>query len=142
MKLLVIILAGSSAFAAGWEAVQRIPVDQKIEVSVRNGPRTRAAFVSANGDAMVVHDGAGDRSIARAEILRVRAADPGRRVRKGLLWTLVGAGSGVGIGWAVCPHCANEGNGSKFIVPGVAIGATVGSLGFLSSPYRTVYQSR
>jgi hypothetical protein len=132
----------SAAFAAEWEAIQRIPVDHKIEITTRDGTRTRVAFVSATGEAIVVREKSGGRSIARAEIRQVRVADPARRVRNGLIWTAVGAGAGAAIGAAICPYCPNEGHGYKFVGPGVAIGAGIGALGFLPAPYRTVYKSK
>jgi len=140
MKLLFLLLAAGAAFAAGWEAVQRIPPDQKIEVTTRNGTSTRTVFVSATADAIVVREKSGERSIARAEIRQVRVADPARRVRNGLIWTAVGAGVGAAIRAAICPSCPNEGHGYKFVGPGVAIGAGAGALGFLPAPYRTVYK--
>ena len=45
-----------------------------------------------------------------------------------------------GLGVAVCPGCANEGHGGKYVGPGVAAGAAVGALGFLTSPWRTIYK--
>ncbi len=143
MKLLfVLLLSAGAMFAAEWEAIRRIPPDREIEVKTRNGTRLRAAFVSATAEAVVVREKPGERSIARSEIRQVRVADPLRRVRKGLIWTAVGAGAGLALGWAVCPHCASEGSGYKFVGPGVAIGAGLGALGFLPVPYRTVYKSK
>src|ERR1019366_8806906 len=142
MKIFFLLLVASVAFAAEWEAIQRIPLDRKIEITTRDGTRTRAAFVSATGDAMVVREKSGERSIARAEIREVRVAEPARRLRNGLIWTAVGAAIGAAIGAAVCPYCPNEGHGYEFIGPGAAIGAGAGALGFLSAPYRTVYKSK
>jgi hypothetical protein len=142
MKLFILLLVAAAVFAAEWEAIQRIPVDQKIEITTRNGTSTRAAFVSATGDSIVVREKSGERSIARAEIRRVRVADPARRLRSGLIWMAVGAVAGAAIGAAVCPSCPNEGAGYKFIGPGVAIGAGVAALSFLPTPYRTIYKSK
>ena len=138
----LLLLSAGAACAAEWEAIQRIPPDQRIEVTTRNGTRLHAAFVSATGEALVVRDKPGERSIARTEIRQVRVADPARRVRRGLIRTAVGAGVGVALGWAICPHCASEGSGYKFVGPGLAIGAGLGALGFLPVPYRTVYKSK
>lgn len=142
MKLFFLVLAASAAVAGEWEATQRIPLDQKIEITTLSGTRTRAAFVSATGQAMVVRENSGERSIARAEIRTVRVADPARRLRNGLIWTAVGAGAGVAIGTAICLPCLGEGTSHKFIGPGIAIGAGLGALGFLTVPYRTVYKSK
>jgi hypothetical protein len=141
MKLFVLLLAACAAFAAGWEGVERIPADQPIEVTTQDGTRTRATFVSATRDALVVREKSGERSIVRTEIRRVRVADPARRLRRGLIWTAVGAGAGAAAGAAVCPSCPNEGSGYKYVGPGAAAGAAIGALGFLSAPYRTVYRS-
>ena len=143
MRLLFgLLIAIGLAFAADWNTVQRLAADQKIEVVTRDGIESRALFISASPDSLIVHDNSGERSIARTDIRRVRVYDAGRRVRKGLMWTLIGAGTGAGIGAAACPYCPNEGNTSPFIGPGAAAGAGLGALGFLSSPYRTIYKSK
>jgi len=142
MKLLTLLLAVCAVLAADWGAIERLRVAQRIEVTTRNRERIRASFVSASSYAMVVREKSGERSIARAEIRTVRVADPGRRVRDGAIWTAVGAGAGAAIGEAVCPYCPNEGHGYKFVGPGAAIGAGLGALGFLPTPYRTIYKSK
>ncbi|MEX2263899.1 MAG: hypothetical protein WD696_18235 [Bryobacteraceae bacterium] len=89
---------------------------------------------------MTLRDESGQRLIARAEIREVRVADPARRVRRGFIGMAIGAAAGAGIGAAICPHCPNEGQGYKFIGPGIAIGVAAGALSFLSGSYRTVYK--
>ena len=42
MKLFFLVLAASAAVAGEWEATQRIPLDQKIEITTLSGTRTRA----------------------------------------------------------------------------------------------------
>jgi hypothetical protein len=143
MKLLVMLwLATCAAFAAEWDAVQNIAPAQRIEVTTRTGAPARGRFVSATGEAVVVREQSSERSIARADIRKVRVADPGRRLRNGFIWTAAGAGAGAAIGLAVCPYCQNEGHGNKFVGPGLAIGAAIGALGFLPAPYRTVYRGK
>ena len=142
LALLLLLTIAPAAFAGDWESVGRIPTDRKIEVTTQDGKRARGAFVSANADAIVLRDGSGERSLLRTEVRRVRVHDPLRRLRQGLIWTGVGAAAGAGIGAAVCPSCANEGHGYKFVGPGIGVGAGIGALGFLSSPYRTIYQSK
>ncbi len=144
MKLCVFLLVSGLAFAADWDSVQRIPAAQKIEVTERSGSgRVRATLVSAGPDTVVVREAAGERSIARADIRELRVFDSGRRIHRGFLWTLVGAGVGAGAGLTACVSCSNEGHDTTLYVPlGVAGGAAIGALGFLSSPYRTVYKSR
>lgn len=139
--MLLFALCVSMALASGWEAVQRLTPAARIEVVQRDGSRVRSSFVSATPGSIVVRDGTGERAIAQTDVTSVRVADPSRRVRQGLIWTAIGVGAGVGIGFAVCPSCSNEGHRSKFVGPGAAIGAGLGALGFLSSNYRTVYHS-
>jgi hypothetical protein len=144
MKLCLFLFASSLVFAADWDAVQRIPAAQKIEVTERSGGgRLRATLVSAGRDSVVMREASGERSIPRADIRELRVFDPGRRTHRGLLWTLVGAGAGAGASLAGCVSCSGEGRDTKQYVPlGVGVGAAIGALGFLSSPYRTVYKSR
>ena len=77
------MLAGT-AFAAEWDAVRRIPLDGKIEITTRDGARTRASFVAATGERITVREKTGERSFAQPEIRRMRVADPSRRARNGL----------------------------------------------------------
>jgi hypothetical protein len=142
MKLLFLYLAASLAFSAGWEAIERIPPDRKIEVTTRDGTRSHAVFVSTTTEVLVVREKSGERSITRAGITRVRVVEPARRVRNGLIWTAIGVGAGASLGWAICPYCPNEGAGYKFVGPGMAVGAGLGALGFLPVPYVTVYKSK
>jgi len=68
MKLFFLLLVAGMTFAAEWDAIQRIPVDQKIENTTRKGASTRGAFVSASGESIVVRKKSGQRSVARADI--------------------------------------------------------------------------
>ena len=142
MKLFLVLLIAGVAAAADWEAIQRIGVNDKIEVTTLDGKRTRGAFISSSGAAVVLRDGSSERAVMRTEIRRVRIYDPSRRVRKGVMWTLIGAAAGAGAGVAACPYCPNEGNTSPYIGLGAGVGAGLGALGFLSNPYRTVYKNK
>lgn len=129
-------------FGADWGAVRRLSPDQKIEVTTLNGQRSRGTFVSSTAGNVVIREKSGEQSIAQGDVRRVRVYDPARRIRKGVMWTLIGAGIGAGAGAAVCPYCPNEGNTSPYIGPGAAVGAALGALGFLSEPYRTIYRHK
>jgi hypothetical protein len=144
MKLLLFLFASSLVFATGWDDIQRIPAAQKIEVIEQGGHSPlRATLVSASSDTVVIREASGERSIPRADIRELRVFDSGRRVHRGLLWTLVGAGAGAGASLAACSSCSGEGRDTATYAPlGVGAGAAIGALGFLSSPYRTVYRSR
>ena len=141
LKLCLLFVMATVADAAGWDAVQRVAPGHRIEVTMKSASM-KGAFVSASDAALVVRTKAGEQSIARAEVKRVEIADPGKRVRRGLLLTAIGAGVGAGLGFAVCPYCANEGNGSKYVAPMTAAGAGLGALTFLPTPYSTIYKSR
>ena len=139
MKLILLFFLATAAFAADWAAVESIGRDRNIEVTTRNGTRTRAMLAAANGDALTVREPAGERTFSRTEIRRVRVADPKRRIRSGLIWTAVGAAVGALTGELACVSCPNEGHGYEYVGPGLGIGAGIGTLRFLRSPYRTVY---
>jgi hypothetical protein len=144
MKLCLFLFASGLVFAADWGDVQRIPASHKIEVTERNAKgRLRATLVSAGPDSVVVREASGERSIPKADIRELKVFDSARRTHRGVLWMLVGAGAGAGASLAACVSCAGEGHDTAQYVPaGVGVGAAIGALGFLSSPYRTVYKSQ
>lgn len=143
MRIVCLLLIAAGALFAGWEELKGVPPARKMEVSVRRGDTAKGTFVSASDTAIIVRESTGERSIARAEIRKIRVADPSRRLRNGLIGTAVGVGVGLAAGWAVCPHCANEGSAGRFIGPGIGIGAGVGAAaGFLPAPWRTIYSSK
>jgi hypothetical protein len=139
--LAMMLLAAVTAFGAGWDSVTRIAEGQKIELRMRDGSELKGTFISATAESIAIRYKSGEQSIERANVLRVRVYDAGRRTRKGVMWTAIGAGAGFGVGAAVCPQCSNEGAGAKYVGPGVALGAGMGAVGgFLSSPYKTIYE--
>lgn len=141
-KWIVCLLTALSAFA-GWDDVRRLPTERKIEISMRKGEPARGTFVAAGDAELVVRESAGERTIARGEIRRVRVLDSSRRTRNAAIGAAVGAGVGLAAGFLVCPHCANEGNGGKYVGPLGAAGAGAGAaVGLLASPYRTIYKAK
>ena len=77
MKLCLLLFASSLVFAADWDAVQRIPAAQRIEVTERSGGgRLRATLVSASPDTVVVREPSGERSNPQADIRELRVFDP------------------------------------------------------------------
>jgi hypothetical protein len=144
MKIVLFLFVSSLVFAADWDAVQRIPAAQRIEVTEwTGGHRLRATLVSTSSDTIVVRGDFGERSVPKADIRELRIFDPGRRTHRGLLWTLIGGGAGTGASLAACVSCQGEGRNMATYVPlGVAGGAAIGALGFFTSPYRSVYKIR
>ena len=128
------------SLGTGWNSVMRITEGQKIELKTRDGAKLKGTLISASAESIAIRYKSGERSIDRADVQRVSVYDAGRRTRRGIMLTAIGAGAGLGIGFAVCPQCANEGAGAKYVGPGVGVGAGLGALGFLSSPYKTVYE--
>ena len=92
-KLLILLLAVNVSLAADWEAILQVQAGKRIEITTRDGVQARGALWSAAADAAVIRDESGERSFARAEVRRVRVYEPGRRIRRGLLWTAVGRAS-------------------------------------------------
>src|SRR5947209_8511540 len=117
MKTYLFLFVSSLVLAADWDAVERIPAAQKIEVTERSrGGGLRATLVSAGPDTVVVREASGDRSIARADIRELRVFDSGRRAHRGVLWTVVGAGAGAAASLAACTSCPGEGrNVAKYV---------------------------
>lgn len=142
IMLAAILSATALAQRPSWDTLERTLPGHKVEVSPRQGNTLRGEFVSINAESIVVRGKRGEQSIPRTSVRRVAVHDPPRRLRNGLLSTAVGLGAGIGIGFAVCPYCGNEGHATKFVVPGMAAGAGLGALGFLPVPYRTVYRSK
>ena len=137
MKLLLLLLLVSAApLAAEWNDVMRLAAGDRVELRTKDGAKLRSEFVSATADSIVVRD----KTVQRPEISELKVYDSGRRIRHGVLWTIIGAAAGVGIGFAVCPYCANEGHGEKFVGPGGAAGAGRGALGFLTAPWKRIYK--
>ncbi|HVW11233.1 MAG TPA: hypothetical protein VHC90_21760 [Bryobacteraceae bacterium] len=136
MKLLLLLLAATFPLAAEWSDVMHLSPGDKVEVRTNDGAKVRSEFVSATADSLSVKD----KTVQRSEIQEVKVYDSGRRIRRGVLWTIIGAAAGAGAGFAACPGCANEGHGGRYVGPGVAGGAAIGTLGFLSSPWKRVYK--
>lgn len=143
MKTIALLLLGSLALAgASWESLQKLNAGDSIELTASGEKPRTVTYRSSSADSLIIATASSELSIARADVERVRMKQPGRRTRLGVLSTAIGAAAGAGIGLAVCPGCSGEGVGGKYIGPGVAAGAGIGALGFLSSDYRIVYQKR
>jgi hypothetical protein len=136
MKVLALLLVAVAPLAAEWGDVMHLAAGERVEVRTKDGAKLQSEFVSATADSIVVRV----KTVQRADISEVKVYDSGRRIRRGILWTIIGAAAGAGAGVAVCPSCANEGHGGKYVGPGVAAGAGIGALGFLTSPWKRIYK--
>lgn len=134
--LLLLVLVTAVPALADWSDVMHLGPGDQVEIHTSDGATMRANFVSATADSIAVKD----KTMQRSSIREVKVYDPGRRIRRGVLWTIIGAAAGAGAGFAACPGCAGEGHGAKYVGPGVAAGAAVGALGFLTSPWKRIYK--
>ncbi len=139
MKLFALLLFAALAQAASWEQLAQF-TQRQIELTSTQGAKTRGTLLAVNSDSLSISDNTGQKSIPKSEVQEIRLHDPEHKIRRGWLFTAIGAGAGAALGVAVCPGCANEGNGAKFVAPGIAAGAGLGALSFLASPYRSIYR--
>lgn len=139
MKLFALFLIAALAQAASWEQLGQF-TQRQVELTSTQGSKTRGTLIAVNNDSLSISDNTGQKSVLKSEVQEIRLHDPAHKIRRGWLFTAIGAGAGAGLGVAVCPGCANEGNGAKFVAPGIAAGAGLGALSFLASPYRTIYR--
>jgi hypothetical protein len=120
--LLVVLLYAGTASGADWDAVQLIERDHKVGIVTGDGAVVHGAFRSATADEIQLLEKTGERSIERRRIRRVGVHDPSRRVKRGVLFMLLGAGVGAGVGGSLpvlserrqhLPvRCARRGSGS------------------------------
>lgn len=139
MKFLLVLAFAALVQAASWDRLDQF-AQRQIELTTMQGAKTKCTLLSVSSDSLSISDSSGQKSIAKVDIQEIRLHDSAHKVRRGWLFTAIGAGVGAGLGVAVCPGCANEGNGGKFVGPGLAAGAGLGALSFLGSPYRTIYR--
>lgn len=125
----------SSANDAAWEKIRTRPHLSKIQVETRNGAGVNGRLRSVADDALVVETSSGDIRVMRADVWRVRAPDPLKRILVGSLGTMTG---GVLLPFAACPYCANEGHS---MTKGRLILGGAGSLLFLAPQTWTVYKA-
>src|SRR5580765_8680975 len=98
LPLLLVLFLTASPVSAGWEDVARIGSGEKVEIQTRDSGTVRGTFVSVTGESLVLRENSADRTLARTQIRQVQVYDSARRVRRGVIWMLVGAGAGAGVG--------------------------------------------
>ncbi len=77
-----------------WDAVLAVPADSPLHVELRNGDTIRGGFRSADQQTLVLVVGSGqNRSVPRAEILRVLLVRGSHAGRGALLGLGIGAGT-------------------------------------------------
>ena len=131
-----------AAAIEGWDRVASLAHGTKIEVlpQGRSQPHIKGTVLSSSPEALRVQANSGEFSWQRAEIRIVKIAAPGRRTRNGLIGVAIGGAVGLAIGEGVCVYCRNEGH-PGFGAAGLAVGAGVGALASLPTPYQTIYKA-
>lgn len=145
-RMVGLILAAGLALPGAppshWAAVEGIAPGTRVRVSEtgRGKPEVSGTLVRAGANSIVVNSKTGERAVDRSAVRVIQVAAPQRRMRQGLIGVGVGTGIGLGLGLAVCPYCPNEGS-RRFEGIGAALGAGIGALGFLFTPYQTIYKA-
>jgi len=123
-----------AAAGAGWDSLKQTGLYHEAKVLLTDGKSHRGEVVSVSDEALVIHSGKGDQTLARTSIERVSIRRQSHRGRNALIGAGVGAGVGLGLGVAVdqCSPSAmictgNKGKGVFTPLVGL-IGAGVGAL--------------
>ena len=140
--LTLVSLRASGAPPPDWNVVAKLAPGTRVHVYSmdRSTSDVRGTVVTVSAESLVVKSKAGETSIQRSGVKRVKVAAPHRRTRNGLMGLAIGAGAGLAAGWAVCVYCANEGH-SGYWPHGLGAGSVLGALAFLPMPYVTIYQA-
>jgi len=94
-----------------WENLRRLRPGQKIQVVQTDLKSWSGPFVSFSAESVALKAAEGDRTVPRAQVLRV-SLHGGKRLRNALIGAAIGGGAGAGIGaaaggcstrpWAFC----------------------------------------
>jgi hypothetical protein len=149
--LLVCVFGMSSASQAQsdkapWTNLSTLQTGQKIQIVDGSSKKHSGTFLNASDTAVQYHDNAGDQSIPKQDLRRVKLMENRHRLRH----TVIGAGVGAGVG-AVIGAAANHPCMSNFCVGAnitrgdtAGIGALVGflagaAIGALIPTHSTIY---
>ncbi len=145
LLILVPCLALAQKPEDSWENLRQLSPGQKIEVVDMNLKSLRGAFMSFSDEAISLRTDDGEKSLERANVMRVSASG-GKRGRNALIGLAIGAGAGLAVGAAVNAHL-RETTGPDILaeaaVPlGGAIGAGAGAgIGAAFPGSRTIYRA-
>jgi hypothetical protein len=79
---------------ASWANLSTLQTGQKIQIVDMSSKKHSGAFLNVSDTALRYHDNAGDQSIPKQDIRRVKLMENRHRLRN----TLIGAGVGAGVG--------------------------------------------
>lgn len=127
---------------ASWTNLSTLQTGQKIQIVEMSSRKHSGTFLNVSDTAVQYRDSAGDQSIPKQDVRRVKLMENRHRLRN----TLIGAGVGAGVG-AVTGAAANRGCSNFCVISEgdtAGIGALVGFLagaavGALVPTHSTIY---
>jgi hypothetical protein len=127
---------------ASWTDLSTLQTGQKIQIVDMSSKKHSGTFLNVSDAALRYHDNAGDQSIPKQDVRRVKFMENRHRLRN----TFIGAGVGAGVG-AVIGAVANRGCSNFCVISEgdtAGIGALVGFLagaavGALIPTHSTIY---
>jgi hypothetical protein len=113
-----------------WERLKAIPPGDKVEVDLRNGQTLKGKLISVSDTVLTIERGKGPTNVIRGDGLRVFRMTSKSAKRA----TLIGLGTGIGIGLAGTAIFANTGGrggeadlyGLVAVVAGASAGTLIG----------------
>jgi hypothetical protein len=128
---------------ASWDALNTLRAGEKVEVVETSLKMHIGTFVAVSEETLNLREAATDQTIKKENVMRVTRLGKSHRLRNAIVFGVVGAGAGTGIGAAV--HSGKDSYisrgaaalvGAVFgLAGGAAIGATVPS-------HDTIYRSK
>jgi hypothetical protein len=105
-----------------------------------NSKKHSGAFVNVSDSAITLKDSAGEQSVPRQDVRRVKLTIGNHRLRNTLIGAGIGAGAGAGVtaaGWESHGYLGGKGDGA---IVGAVIGGVAGAIvGALLPSHDTVY---
>jgi len=92
---------------ASWTNLSTLQTGQKIQIVDMNSKKHSGAFLKFSDAAIRYQDSAGDQSIPKQDVRRVKFMENRHRLRSTLIGAGVGAGVGAVIGAAANRRCSN-----------------------------------
>lgn len=133
------ICCGSAAQTgrSSWGSLSGLKAGQKIQVIEMNSTKHQGTFLNVSDSAIAFREGAGEKSVQRADVRSVTLMGRHRRLRNTLIGLGVGAGAGAVIGAGATPS-GDKGYVAAFL--GVAGGFCGTVVGVLLPTHDTIYR--
>ena len=135
--LILPYLSSAQAAASSWANLSALRAGQKIEVVQMNSKKVSGTFLDVSDTGITLEEKAGEKTIERPDVRRVRLMKNKHRLRNALIGAGIGAGAGAGTGAASYHQkCGPDSSGGvicgqPFFSKGfdAAFGAAVGFVG-------------